>query len=152
MKKLEAIVGRADLDVVKQDLAAAGVRSFVASEAICMGASLCERRVYRGSTYAADVGGCLRLEVVVSDDRLAEVLNVLRAAAERGPALDGAVLVFSVEQALSRANDLPDDGGRIAVDRAKAATPREVRAPRAVESAHPLSLRSPALLGEPSAG
>ena len=151
MKKLEAVIHRADLDELKQGLSAAGVRSFVVSEATCVGDSLCERRVYRGSTYVIDVGACLKLEVVASDDRVAEVLNVLRAAAERGPALDGAVLVFSVEQALGRPSDPPDDGARVAGHRTKAASSsHEERAPRAVESAQPLVLGSLALLSSGS--
>lgn len=99
------------------------------------------------------MGACFKVEVVVTDDRAAEVLSVLQEAAERGPALDGAVLVVSVEQAVSRADELPDAGGRVAGHRSKAASSSsEVRAPRAVESAHSLVLGSTALRREPSAG
>jgi nitrogen regulatory protein PII len=102
MKKIEATIRPSDLGHVKEQLADAGVRNVVALAASCLGEGQA-RRVYRGSTYVVDAVSCIQLSVVVTGEQLGGVVDILRPAAERGPVLDGAIVVMSVEQVLSRA-------------------------------------------------
>ncbi len=100
MKKVEVTIRPRDLDQVKEQLGEAGVRGVIASEASCIGTSTHARRVYRGTTYAVDADPCVRLAVVVTDEQLDRVIDILRPAAEHGPALEGAMVVMGIEQAL----------------------------------------------------
>ena len=102
MKKIEATIRPSDLETVKERLADAGVRTVIASEALCLGESTHERRVYRGSTYIIDASPCTRLGVVVTDEQLEAVVDILSPAAIHGPIPDGAILVMNIEQVRTR--------------------------------------------------
>ena len=102
MKKIEATIRPSDLETVKERLADAGVRTVIASEALCLGESTHERRVYRGSTYIVDASPCTRLHVVVTDEQLEAVVDILSPAAVHGPDPDAAILIMSVEQVRAR--------------------------------------------------
>jgi nitrogen regulatory protein PII len=112
MKNIEATIRTSDLEHVKGQLVDAGVRSVVALAASCLGEGHA-RRVYRGSTYVVDAVPCIRLSVVVPDEQLGSVVDILRPAAEHGPVLDGAILVMSVEQVLSRAAGTTEPSKRL---------------------------------------
>jgi nitrogen regulatory protein PII len=56
--------------------------------------------VYRGQEYVVDFLPKMKLEIVISDGRVDEILNALCAAALSGRIGDGKILVTSVEQAV----------------------------------------------------
>jgi nitrogen regulatory protein PII len=60
MKKIEALIRPSDLETVKEELDEAGIRNVIASEALCLGETSHERRVYRGSVYIVDAAPCTR--------------------------------------------------------------------------------------------
>jgi len=111
MKKIEAIIRIADLDRVKDELSRAGVRSVIATEAMCVGGALGERHVYRGSAYVVNATVCARVSAFVADERIDVALELLRPLVEQGPALDGGLAVMNVEQVFSRAVDPVDTNG-----------------------------------------
>jgi nitrogen regulatory protein P-II 1 len=112
MKKAEATIRPSDLQHVKKQLADAGVRSVVVLAASCLGDCLA-RRVYRGSTYVVDAAPCIRLDVVVTDEQLGGVVDVLRPAVDRGPLLDGSIVVMSLEQVPTRVARTPEPSKRL---------------------------------------
>lgn len=97
MKKIEAIIRAADLDGVKEALVSQGVRTVVAVDAVCLGPSIRQRVVYRSSTSVTDSAVCVRLEVVIPDERLDRVITVLKPAVERSPDPEFGILVMAVD-------------------------------------------------------
>jgi nitrogen regulatory protein PII len=115
MKKIEATIRALDLDTAKHAAASAGVRTLLASDAVCVGESFNERRVYRGSTYVVEGAVCVRLEAAVADEDVEGVVDALAPFAERSPSNDGAIIVTNVEQVFYRRGTTTPHGLRQAV-------------------------------------
>jgi len=109
VKKLEAIVQPFKLDDVKEALIAIGVDGMTISEVRGHGRQKGHSETYRGQEYNVDLLPKVKVEVVVPDSRLEEVMTTLTAAARTGKIGDGKVFVFDVSQAVRiRNGDLGD--------------------------------------------
>lgn len=100
MKKLEAIVQPFKLDEVKEALLAIGVDGMTLSEVRGHGRQKGHSETYRGQEYNVDLLPKVKVEVVVADARLNEVLATLTTAARTGKIGDGKIFVFDVAQAI----------------------------------------------------
>jgi nitrogen regulatory protein P-II 1 len=100
VKKLEAIVQPFKLDDVKEALLAIGVDGMTLSEVRGHGRQKGHSETYRGQEYNVDLLPKVKVEVVVPDARLAEVLTTLTTAARTGKIGDGKIFVFDVAQAV----------------------------------------------------
>ena len=100
MKKLEAVVQPFKLDDVKEALLAIGVDGMTICEVRGHGRQKGHSEMYRGQEYNVDLLPKVRVDVVVSDARVDEVLAALGAAARTGKIGDGKIFVFDVEQAI----------------------------------------------------
>ena len=100
MKKLEAIVQPFKLDDVKEALIAIGVDGMTISEVRGHGRQKGHSETYRGQEYNVDLLPKVKVEVVVADSRLEEVMTTLTAAARTGKIGDGKVFVYEVTQAI----------------------------------------------------
>ncbi len=100
MKKLEAIVQPFKLDDVKEALIAIGVDGMTISEVRGHGRQKGHSETYRGQEYNVDLLPKVKVEIVIPDARLEEVLATLTAAARTGKIGDGKVFVFDVGQAV----------------------------------------------------
>jgi nitrogen regulatory protein P-II 1 len=97
MKKIEAIIQPSKLDSVKEALIAIGVEGMTASEVRGHGRQKGHREVYRGREYNVDLLPKVKLEVVVSDARVDEIVAAITAAARTGRIGDGKIFVHSIE-------------------------------------------------------
>ena len=100
MKKLEAIVQPFKLDDVKEALIAIGVDGMTISEVRGHGRQKGHSETYRGQEYNVDLLPKVKVEVVIPDSRLEEVMTTLTSAARTGKIGDGKVFVFDVSRAV----------------------------------------------------
>ncbi len=100
MKKLEAIVQPFKLDDVKDALIAIGVDGMTLSEVRGHGRQKGHTETYRGQEYNVDLLPKVKVEVVVQDGRMEEVLKTLTTAARTGKIGDGKIFVYDVAQAI----------------------------------------------------
>jgi nitrogen regulatory protein P-II 1 len=105
MKKIEAIIQPSKLDSVKEALIALGVEGMTASEVRGHGRQKGHREVYRGREYNVDLLPKVKLEVVVSDARVDEIVRALSTAARTGRIGDGKVFIYNVEDVIRIRND-----------------------------------------------
>ncbi len=105
MKKLEAIIQPFKLEDVKEALKGIGVDGMTVSEVRGHGRQKGHKEVYRGQEYQVDLLPKLKLEMVVSDTRLQEVLRILTHAARTGKIGDGKIFVYDVAEAIRIRND-----------------------------------------------
>jgi len=105
MKKIEAVIQPFKLDDVKEALMGIGVDGMTVSEVRGHGRQKGHKEVYRGREYTVDLLPKVKIELVVSDDRSAEVLKTLTAAARTGKIGDGKVFVYEVAEAIRIRND-----------------------------------------------
>jgi nitrogen regulatory protein P-II 1 len=100
MKKIDAIIQPHKLDEVKEALKTVGVEGITVSEVRGHGRQKGHTETYRGAEYTVDLLPKLKLEMVVSDARLEEILAALAGAAKSGKIGDGKIFVLPVEDAL----------------------------------------------------
>jgi nitrogen regulatory protein P-II 1 len=105
MKKIEAIIQPSKLDSVKEALIALGVEGMTASEVRGHGRQKGHREIYRGREYNVDLLPKVKLEVVVSDARVDEIVRALSTAARTGRIGDGKVFIYNVEDVIRIRND-----------------------------------------------
>ena len=100
MKKVEAIIKPFKLDDVKERLRELGVSGMTVCEVRGFGRTGGKTEVYRGSAYVVDFVPKVRLEVVVKDSMVPDVVSVLMTAAKTGKIGDGKIFVTPIEEAI----------------------------------------------------
>lgn len=100
MKKIEAIIQPFKLDEVKEALTGIGVDGITISEVRGHGRQKGHTEVYRGAEYTVDLIPKVKLEMVVPDARVEQIIKVLGYAARTGKIGDGKVFVSTVEDAV----------------------------------------------------
>jgi len=100
MKKLEAIIQPHKLEEVKEALKGIGVDGMTIAEVRGHGRQKGHKEIYRGMEYQVDLLPKIKLELVIPDARLDEVLTVLTNSARTGKIGDGKIFVFDVLDAI----------------------------------------------------
>lgn len=97
MKLVTAVVKPFTLDQIKEALEQVGVLGMTVTEAQGFGQQKGHSEVYRGAEYAVDFVPKLKIEVVVADDYLEEVIQAIVEAARTGKVGDGKLWVVHVD-------------------------------------------------------
>src|SRR6476646_643832 len=100
MKKIEAIIKPHKLDDVKDKLRQIGISGMTVYEVKGFGRTGGKTEVYRGSSYVVDFIPKARIEVVVKDSVVTEVVQAIMATAKTGKIGDGKIFVTPVEEAI----------------------------------------------------
>ncbi len=97
MKKIEAIIKPFKLDEVKEALNDIGIQGLTVSEVKGFGRQKGHTELYRGTEYVVDFLPKIKMEIVVSDDMAARVVESITKAAGTGRIGDGKVFILPVE-------------------------------------------------------
>jgi nitrogen regulatory protein P-II 1 len=97
MKLVTAIIKPFKLDDVKSALEAHGVHGLTVSEVSGFGRQKGHTEVYRGAEYTVDLVPKVRIEVVVDDVNVDEVVDAIVTGAQTGKIGDGKVWVSPVD-------------------------------------------------------
>ena len=100
MKKIDAIVKPFKLDEVKEALHGIGIQGMTVTEVKGFGRQKGHTELYRGAEYVVDFLPKLKMEIVVADDQLEEVLTALMKAAQTGRIGDGKIFVSDLEDVI----------------------------------------------------
>jgi len=100
MKKIEAIIKPFKLDDVKDALGEIGIDGMTVTEVKGHGRQKGHTELYRGAEYVVDFLPKVKVELVVTKDRVEEVIEVICKAASTGKVGDGKIFVSSIEQAI----------------------------------------------------
>jgi nitrogen regulatory protein P-II 1 len=100
MKEIKAIIHPHMLDAVKDRLRDAGISGMTVSEVKGFGRTGGKPEVYRGSTYAVDFVPKIKIELVVHDSMVADIVQRLASAARTDKLGDGKIFVTNVEEAV----------------------------------------------------
>jgi nitrogen regulatory protein P-II 1 len=98
MKKVEAIIKPFKLDEVKEALSSVGVQGLTVSEVKGFGRQKGHTELYRGAEYVVDFLPKVKLEIIVSDDMAAQVVETIERAARTGRIGDGKIFVMPMEE------------------------------------------------------
>ena len=97
MRLVTAVIKPFKLDEVRAALTAFGVHGLTVSQASGYGRQRGHTEVYRGAEYTVDLVPKVRLEVLVDDDDLDDIVEVIVRAARTGKIGDGKVWSIPVE-------------------------------------------------------
>jgi nitrogen regulatory protein P-II 1 len=97
MKCIVAVLKPFKLDEVKEALKSLGIQGMTLTEAQGFGRQRGHTEVYRGAEYEVDFVPKLRVEILVSDSQVDEVVDAIVANAATGSIGDGKVWVVPVE-------------------------------------------------------
>lgn len=100
MKLVMAIIKPFKLDAVREALTGIGVQGLTVSEAKGFGRQKGQTEIYRGAEYNVEFVPKVRLEIVVDDGELEQVVEAIRNAAATEKIGDGKIFVLEVAQAM----------------------------------------------------
>lgn len=100
MKKIEAIVKPFKMDEVKDKLNDIGVRGITVSEVKGFGRQRGHTELYRGTEYVVDFLPKTKLEIVVPDNLVEDVVQAILSVARTGRIGDGKIFVLPVEEVI----------------------------------------------------
>ena len=100
MKKIEAIIKPFKLDEVKEALQEIGVQGLSVIEAKGFGRQKGHTELYRGAEYVVDFLPKVKIEVVITDDILDDVIAAIIESAKTGKIGDGKIFVSEIQQAI----------------------------------------------------
>jgi nitrogen regulatory protein P-II 1 len=100
MKKIEAIIKPFKLDEVKEGLSAIGIQGLTVSEVKGFGRQKGHTELYRGAEYVVDFLPKVKLEVIIRDEQVADVIDAIEKAARTGRIGDGKIFVVPVEEVI----------------------------------------------------
>jgi nitrogen regulatory protein PII len=97
MKKIEAIIQPHKLDQVKAALIGIGVGGMTITEVRGHGRQKGHTEVYRGAEYKVDLLPKVKLEMVIPEANVNQVVETITAAARSGKIGDGKIFISSLE-------------------------------------------------------
>ncbi len=98
MKKIEAIIKPFKLDDVRQALSDIGVTGMTAIEVKGFGRQKGHTELYRGAEYVIDFLPKVKLDVIISEDRVDACIEAISNAARTGKIGDGKIFVSAIEE------------------------------------------------------
>lgn len=101
MKRIEAIIRPGKLDEVKNALSTYGVNGLTVTQVIGCGKQKGHTQVYRGVEYAVHLIPKVKLEIVVKDEAVDEIIKIIAQEARTGEIGDGKIFVSNVENAVT---------------------------------------------------
>ena len=100
MKKVEAIIKPFKLDEVKDELGEIGIQGMTVSEVKGFGRTGGKKEVYRGSAYVVDFVPKVKIELVIADSQVNQVIESIEKTAKTGRIGDGKIFIVGIEEAI----------------------------------------------------
>jgi nitrogen regulatory protein P-II 1 len=100
MKKIEAIVKPFKLDDVKNALTKIGIQGMTVTEVKGFGRQKGHTEVYRGAEYKIDFLPKVKIELIVTDEMVTQVIENIERTAKTGKIGDGKIFLSSVEEVI----------------------------------------------------
>ncbi|AIO66931.1 MULTISPECIES: P-II family nitrogen regulator [Burkholderia] len=100
MKRITAIIKPFKLDEVREALAEVGLTGLTVTEVKGFGRQKGHTELYRGAEYVVDFLPKMKIEVVVANDLVDQVIDAVIGAARTGKIGDGKIFVSDVERVI----------------------------------------------------
>lgn len=100
MKMIEAIIKPFKLDEVKEALNAIGIEGITVSEVKGFGRQKGHTELYRGAEYVVDFIPKVKLEIAISDELVAQVVETIETTAKTGRIGDGKIFIIPLDEAV----------------------------------------------------
>jgi nitrogen regulatory protein P-II 1 len=105
MTKLEAVIQPSKLDAVKEALIAIGIDGLTVLEVRGHGRQKGHTEFYRGREYSVDLLPKIKLEIVLRDETVDDVVKAILGAAQTGKIGDGKIFLSRIDEAIRIRNE-----------------------------------------------
>ena len=105
MTKLEAVIQPSKLDAVKEALLAIGIDGLTVLEVRGHGRQKGHTEFYRGREYSVDLLPKIKLEIVLRDEVVDDVVKAIIASAHTGKIGDGKIFISRIDEAIRIRNE-----------------------------------------------
>jgi nitrogen regulatory protein P-II 1 len=110
MTKIEAIIQNSRLDAVKDALHEIGVEGMTVIEVRGHGRQKGHTEFYRGREYTVDLIPKIKIELVLPDKMVDQVIQTITTAARTGKIGDGKIFLSRIDEAIRIRNDERGEG------------------------------------------
>lgn len=100
MKKIEAIIRPHKLDEVQDALSEAGYPGLTVSEVRGYGRQKGHKEIYRGTEYSINFVPKLKIELICSDERAENAVDIIIKTSKTGDVGDGKIFIYNVQDAI----------------------------------------------------
>ncbi|MFH0872386.1 MAG: P-II family nitrogen regulator [bacterium] len=100
MKKIEAIIKPFKLEEVKAALSAINITGMTIMEVRGFGRQKGHTEIYRGAEYNIDFVPKILIQIIVEEEKAAQVVEIIERTARTGTIGDGKIFVLPVEEAV----------------------------------------------------
>ncbi len=100
MKKIEAIIKPFKLDDVRDALTQLGIQGMTVTEAKGFGRQRGHTELYRGAEYIVDFLPKVKIELVISEEKLDDAIKAIQESASTGKIGDGKIFVYPVDEVI----------------------------------------------------
>lgn len=100
MKKIEAIIRPKNIAEIKEKLSEAGIVGMTVSEVRGFGRQKGHVEIFRGAEYKIEFLPKIKLELVVNDKNVEEVINLILKVCQTGNIGDGKIFIIPVEEVI----------------------------------------------------
>jgi len=98
MKLITAVIKPFKLDEVRESLLSVGVSGLTVTEVKGYGRQKGHTELYRGAEYAIDFLPKIKVEIVISDELVDDVIDVIKIKAQTGRIGDGKIFISTIEE------------------------------------------------------
>jgi nitrogen regulatory protein P-II 1 len=105
MTKLEAVIQPSKLDAVKEALIAIGIDGLTVLEVRGHGRQKGHTEFYRGREYSVDLLPKIKLEIVLRDETVDDVVKAILGAAQTGKIGDGKIFLSRIDESIRIRNE-----------------------------------------------
>lgn len=110
MKKIEAIIKPFKLEDVKDALSEAGITGMTVTDVKGYGRQQGHSELYRGAEYIVDFLAKTKIELIVNDEEVDNVIKLITDSAKTGKIGDGKIFVMPVDEVIRiRTGEVGDD-------------------------------------------
>jgi len=100
VKKVEAIIRPVKLEDLKEALGKYDIHGMTVTEVVGCGLQKGKKEVYRGTEYTIDLLPKVKVEIVVKDHKVDELVKLISETAKTGEIGDGKIFICPVEHAV----------------------------------------------------
>jgi nitrogen regulatory protein P-II 1 len=105
MTKLEAVIQPSKLDAVKEALLAIGIDGLTVIEVRGHGRQKGHTEFYRGREYSVDLLPKIKLEIVLRDEVVDDVVKAILTSSQTGKIGDGKIFLSRIDEAIRIRNE-----------------------------------------------
>lgn len=100
MKKIEAIIRPTKLEDIKDELSRFGIHGLTISQVMGCGRQKGLKEIYRGAEYSINLIPKIKVEIVIRDKYVNDIIGIFEKIARTGEVGDGKIFVYNIEDAV----------------------------------------------------